>query len=81
MNVIWGGEGEAEVQIRALDPLDTQIGETAGRATAIHQGSESSLTFRGLLLDIKNEGTYTLQWRIAPCGTWETMKIFPIVIP
>jgi len=81
MNVIWSGHGEADIEIRALDPQHIQVGETGGHATAFHQGTESSLTFRGLAFSIESEGTYTIQWRMGPGGTWQTMKTFPIVIP
>ena len=81
MTVIWSGSGDAVIEIRALDPRQVQIGETSGHATAIRQGAESSLTFRGLVLSIESEGTYTVQWRIGPYGAWQTMKTFPILIP
>jgi hypothetical protein len=79
MIVIWSGEGEADLEIRVLDPTFAQVGQTEGRARAIHQGRESSLTFRGLMFNVTSEGTHTIQWRFQD-GSWETIKSVPIIL-
>lgn len=79
MAVIWNGEGDLDLEVRILDPKDRQVGEALGRAHAIEQGKESSLTFRGLSVRIEIEGAYLVQWR-AFGGVWEMVKTFSVAL-
>ena len=79
MNVIWSGEGEATVEVRILDPLHKQLADKNGSARAIHQGRESSLTFRDFTFVIETEGTYSFEWRLVG-GSWQHMKLLPVVL-
>ena len=78
MTVIWSGEGSLNVEVRIVNPRQTQAGETSGSANAIWQGQETTLTFRGLIFTIDMEGIYNIQWRTAG-GAWETIRQFPVM--
>jgi hypothetical protein len=79
MAVIWSGDGEIALEVRVLDPTFKEIGQTQGLAHAIHQGRETTLTFRGLSFSIESEGTYTIEWRVQN-GSWNLIKAVPVVL-
>jgi hypothetical protein len=79
MAVIWNGEGDVDLEVRVLDPKNRQVAEALGKARAIQQGKETSLTFRGLSVRIETEGPYLVQWR-AVGGIWETVKTFSVAL-
>lgn len=79
MSVIWSGEGDADLEVRVIDPRLESIGITRGRGHAVQQGRESSITFRNLMFTIESEGTHMIQWRIAD-GDWQTIKSFPVAM-
>jgi len=79
MSVIWSGDGEVSLEIRILDPLFNEIGQSRGHARAIQTGRESALTFRGLACNIESEGNYTIQWRMEH-GAWQTIKTVPVML-
>lgn len=80
LNVIWSGEGELDLRLRILNPLNRIVGEVTGHGRAIWQGHQSTLTFRGLNFTADMEGTYDLQWE-TQAGGWESLRKFPVVIP
>ena len=79
MTVIWSGEGSMNLEVRIVNPRQTQAGETSGSANAMWQGQESTLTFRGLFFTIDMEGIYSIQWRMAG-GAWQTVRQFPVFL-
>ncbi len=75
--VMWSGEGELQLEITVLNPRNNEAGKTDGKANAILQGNQSTLTFRGLFITADMEGTYEIQWR-ADYGNWQSVRKFPI---
>lgn len=74
---MWSGEGTLDLEIRVLDPTQKSVGALSGSGTAILAGAESTLTLRGLIIQIETEGYYTIQWRVAG-GIWESLRQLPI---
>jgi len=79
MAVIWSGDGQLELEVRVSDPTNEVIGSVGGRGIAVWQGIESSLTFRGLTLDVKREGILNIEWRAGSAG-WECIRQFPVFV-
>jgi hypothetical protein len=77
LTVIWSGEGTLDLEIRVLDPTQQSVGTVSGSGTAILVGAESTLTLRGLIIQIEMEGYYTIQWRVAG-GVWASLRQLPI---
>jgi hypothetical protein len=79
LTVIWSGDGETPIEIRVLDPRHAQVGDQKGLGRAIHQGLESTITFRNLFFTVEMEGIYTFQWRTKN-GEWETVRQLPVYV-
>jgi hypothetical protein len=79
MTVMWSGDGEINLEIRIVDPAGTSMGAVNGKAKTIYQAHESSLTFRGVVLEVSMEGIYDVQWR-KDGGVWETIRKLPIYV-
>ena len=77
MTVMWSGEGTVDIEVRVLDPRQQPVGTVSGSGTAILIGTKSTLTFRGLAIQIEMEGIYTIQCRVSG-GTWESLRQLPI---
>ena len=75
--VIWSGEGELQLEITVLNSGNHDVGKINGKANAILQGYQSTLTFRGLSFIADMEGTYEIQWR-ANYGNWQSARKFPV---
>jgi hypothetical protein len=79
MTVIWSGDGATPIEVRVLNPSNTQVGEQKGEGIATLQGLQSTITFRGLLFNVDMEGIYTFQWK-AGGGEWQTVRQLPIYV-
>jgi hypothetical protein len=79
MAVIWSGDGALEVELRVTDPTNEVIGSVGGHGTAVWQGIESSLTFRGLTLKIEREGIMNIEWKAGSAG-WQPIHQFPVFL-
>jgi len=79
MPVIWGGDGDLDVEIRVVNPVNQQVGIVVGRGTSVWAGFESTLTFRGLSISLDMEGFYSVEWRVAH-GSWQRIRQFPIYL-
>ena len=77
LTVMWSGKGTLDLEIRVLDPRQRPVGIVSGSGTAILVGMESTLTLRGLAMQIEMEGFYTIQWRVSG-GAWEALRQLPI---
>jgi hypothetical protein len=79
MAVIWSGDGQLELEIRVSDPTNAVVGKVGGVGTAVWQGIESTLTFRGLSLNLEREGILNIEWRAGGAG-WERIRQFPVFL-
>jgi hypothetical protein len=79
MAVIWSGDGQLELEVRVTDPTNEVIGSIGGTGTAVWQGIESTLTFRGLTLQLEREGILNIEWRSGN-SNWQRIRQFPVYL-
>ena len=79
MAVIWSGDGLLELEIRVSDPTNAVVGKVGGVGTAVWQGIESTLTFRGLNPNLEREGILNIEWRAGGAGS-ERIRQFPVFL-
>jgi hypothetical protein len=79
MAVIWSGDGQLELEVRVSDPTNQVIGSVGGLGTSVWQGIESTLTFRGLTLNVEREGILNIEWRMGR-GGWQQIRQFPVFL-